>query len=149
MQSIETTEFEENFDKNMASKVMLLSSDEASEVFGDFFGRNARSYQTFADDHWCVSSQHNNLGDWIEAYNADKNEPVSQVLKMAVKWDGASAVYFCISRLLVLRTSWDDFVANWDCFIACEDDFPILVNTKHKGEAVMFTPMGEIRYIHG
>ena len=147
MDAIKNTDYSDNFDGPLGETVYQLSLSESAAIFDVAFGEEEKSFSSFSDDHWFVKADCQAVGRWIEAYNADENEPVSFVLKESMSWEEDMDIYFCVSRMIVLKTSWKNFVENWDSFLACEDDCPIVIQDVKKREALMFTSMGEIRQI--
>ncbi len=147
MELVNKTEYADNFDGRLNEEIYQLSQSESLVIFTTMFGEIESSFYSFTENHWFVQADSQCVGRWIEAYNLDENSSVSLALKESVKWKEDADIYFCASRLIVFKTTWRNFVKNWDAFLACEDDCPILIQDLDQREAFMFTPMGEIRYI--
>jgi len=142
---IEYTTFKECFEDIQPREVFLLGKEGANKLWQMRVDKNATSYFNLPDDSWVVASRNERLGTWIEAYNSDNNETVSDILKKEFSWSDDMKVWFCVSKEIVFETSWKIFLRHWDCFIAADEDCPILLGQEESTEqALYFRAIGDM-----
>ncbi len=147
MISVYESVFCDNFPSADRVRVSLLDVNEANNEFVASFGIDASSYFDLPDNHWLISGNSTELGRWLEAYNEDRNDSVSQLLMAAVDWHPDERIHFYAKKSIVFETAWETFVNHWDSFLACEDDVPIVKSTKNNRNTILFTPIGDIRLV--
>lgn len=126
MTPVENTKFQ-NFFKNISKgSVYVLDENESASTWKAFVKSDRSSYFRLSDDNWVINSETIKVLNWIDAYNEDDNEKLSEQLRNSVDWDVDEGVRIYISKLIVLETVWDVFLKYWDDFIAFEDDAFIL-----------------------
>lgn len=135
---IENTTFRDYFEDIQPREVFLLGKEDAKELWQTRIDENATSYFNLPDNSWVVTSRNEHLGTWIEAYNSDNNEAVSDILKKKFAWTIDMTVWFCVSKEIIFESSWGFFLKHWDCFIAIEEDCPILLGQEEPTEQALF-----------
>lgn len=153
--SIETTDFAEYFPAELLeqrclhpSNVQLLGLDEAKLRWSERFGPEAKSYYSIPDGSWLVTSPATTIGEWIGAYNSGNSQQTANELKSQLSWLPTTPVLFCVAHRTIIAATWETFTSLWDCFLAVHDDCPIVVpDLEAQRSALIFTPLGEIRYV--
>lgn len=144
----ENSLFQASFSAGARAVIRELTSEEATEVCKSHLGGKARGFFSLPDEHWIVGADCAIAGHWVEAYNADSPAEVATALT-ALPWQENDTVYFFTGRSLVTESTWGAFVNHWMDFLAAEDDAPIVMNLQRPWEALLFTSLGEIRYLTG
>ena len=130
MIDITKTDFAMYFEDLDEVKVCLLDRDESYEKWKKYLGTTNASYFKLEDNHWLVNTNPTFSERWIDDFNNETINSVKAYLDMEVSWEDQSMVYFCISKYLIIETTWSFFKNNWMNFIECEDDCPIVYNEK-------------------
>ncbi len=146
------SEFFEFFEESLAAAehaedgVFVLRSDAAADVWVRRFGEGSTTYFNLPDSSWVVRADRQSVGHWLESFNDGETETVHGILSGAIGWSPQERVLFCARRNSVLSITWRLFLSLWDCFLAFEDDCPIVVPERSGiPGAIIFTPLGEIR----
>lgn len=147
MQSVLHTLYSNNFPAESAKNISVLDKTEAALAFENAFGKGFRTYFDFPETHWLVQAKEQVIGLWLEPYNTGRIDQLGALLKKSVEWKPDTEIYFFAKKSLVFQTQWKEFCAQWDSFLACEDDCPILMQSLNIREALLFTSLGEIRHI--
>jgi len=143
--SIENTTFKECFEGVQPGEVFLLGKEDSNKYWERYIDTSATSYFNLPEGSWVVASKHECLGTWMEAYNNDNNEAVSAILRKEFTWVDDMTVWFFVSKEIVFESSWQSFLKYWDCFIAAEDDCPILLGQEMStGQALLFRAIGDM-----
>ncbi len=124
--------------------IYLLTNNEAKTIWIKNIDKSANSYFKLEDDSWLVRNEKYNIGDWLDSYNTGKYELVSKILNSVLGWRDEDRIYFCLSEVLSIESSWREFKLNWDKFIEIDDDCPIIINQSSNCEVIIFKPLGEI-----
>ncbi|WP_062269767.1 DUF2947 family protein [Endozoicomonas arenosclerae] len=142
---VERTRYREYFDSIPRNSIFLLDKG-VSELFWDKeISNKGASYFKLPNDCWLVSGESDLIGSWLDFYNKSDNIPVSNILKSKFKWSDKETVRFCISKCIILESSWSVFLEFWDDFLAIDDDCPILIPSNPiNREAILFRPIGDI-----
>lgn len=147
--SVEKTVFKNCFEGIPPEKVFLLPKEDAYHFWEERVDSKATSYFNLSDDSWIITSEKEELGMWIEAYNNDDNDSVSDLLQKAFCWEENKPIWFCVSKEIIFQSSWCIFLKYWDCFIAAEDDCPILLSSSELEEqALLFRAIGDMHKIN-
>jgi hypothetical protein len=141
---IVASDFSEEFEDSDSEGIVLLTKDNALKVWQEHVDQKAPSYYRLPDDNWIVKSNQVVIGQWLPDFNNNESQGVEARLNSSVAWNDSDIIWFCISRALIIEASWYDFKRLWMNFLECEDDCPILLNSKKVGCALLFFPMGSI-----
>lgn len=149
--SVLSTEFAGYFEDDDAAgsaplAVEVLDRAEAGEIWTRRFDGSSASYSSLPDDSWVVASEWTTVGGWHDAYNSDDPGVLGAVLSSACGWAEDAPVLFCVSKYVMLSCTWRQFVDHWDCFLALDDDSPLLVREDDEEELFWFTPRGSVRF---
>lgn len=81
-------------------------------------------------------------GRWEDIWDSEDPLMPEAILKH-LSWQGNTVVYFCLSRNMVIETTWSVFQRTWKNFVMM-DDGPFLV-AKKRTEVVQFMSDGNFR----
>jgi len=81
-------------------------------------------------------------GKWESVWDSDDNA-LPELITEHIQWDNNTVVYFCISRKLIIESTWIVFKRCWKNFLFI-DDGPILIGKKRK-EAIQFSANGTFK----
>lgn len=137
------TAFSDEFGDFQTDNIFLLSKEESNKVWSKYIDVKASSYYKLDDNNWVIRSNRQIIGKWIEDFNQDRIENVGSILNESFFWKDDDIVWFCISKALIIETSWHKFKKKWINFIQCEDDCPIIINSNIKRCALIFSPIGD------
>jgi len=141
------SDFSEEFVNQIEGSAFLYSRKTSSDYWDKYIDKKSSSYFSLLDNNWIVESKKNNLGFWIEDYNNDNSEQVQKLLLDKIPWKLEDTIIYCISRFLIIESTWENFTKLWMNFIECDDDCPIIINLNVKGNAIVFNPIGSISFI--
>jgi hypothetical protein len=139
--------YAEFFSDDDRAKVFLLDEIESAHAFEASLGLGVGSFFDLPDTHWIVIGRMILVGTWIESYNADLSDSVSRILRSKIDWRETDAVHFFVNKRFAIKTSWKVFSKSWDAFLAIHDDCPLLMRATGEKEALIFTALGDIRYV--
>ena len=146
-QKIDFSIYKDEFEATTSDKTYLLSKTKSSEIWDKFIDNEAKSYFQLNNQNWIIKSKNTVLGKWLEDFNKGDRESVKNVLDKKLYWENEDVVYYCISKYLIIESSWYEFKELWMSFLACEDDCPILINKMKPDLALIFNSLGDIIYI--
>lgn len=142
---LRNTTFMEFFEDIECKDIFLLSKDGANRLWNSYFDKNAKSYFSLPDDNWVISGKKKLIGTWLEAYNCDNNQAVSSILRKEITWRKSQVIWFCVSKEIIFQSHWHFFLKHWDCFVAVEEDCPIVVSQESNQKlALLFRPIGDM-----
>lgn len=141
--SVQKSQYSEEFDGEYNIEVSVLSKEEAILVWNMYIDSKAASFFNLPDNNWIIASSRYSLGDWLKEFNSSKNDNVKSALSSEVQWNDGDIIWYCISKFLVLESTWKTFKDNWINFLSCEDDCPIIINKNCCGTAILFRPIGD------
>ena len=145
MISVDNSPFKECFQGANLSDTFLLSKEAANDLWAKRVDERAASYFNLPDESWVVSSEYENVGVWIDAYNNDTNSIVSDLLRHSFSWSDNTKIWFCVNKHIIFESSWLSFLKYWDGFIAVEDDCPIVIaQTGKSRDALLFRSIGDM-----
>lgn len=145
---VNSTKYRDFFEGVPANNIFLLDEKLASDFWLKHISIEGNSYFSLPDNNWVINGFSEPLGDWLEAYNDDNNEPVSQLLKRSFSWSHNTSIWFCISKEIIFQLSWEDFLKHWDCFVAIDDDCPIVIGfTADLQQALILRGIGNMSKI--
>lgn len=142
------TDFAEYFSDEVEVPIFVLFESEARLAFESVFGKNASHYFKLAEDRWPLTSDARRIGYWREAYEAGERDIGAQLLTSSLDWSPEDVVQYFVTSKTVFESTWAAFVSSWMGFLTCADDATI-VKRKGKPDGVMFTSLGEIRFLRG
>ena len=138
------SDFSEEFEGVDSEGIVLLTKEQASQVWQKYIDEKATSYFRLPDDNWIIKSEQVIIGEWLSDFNKNRSQETKAKLDSSILWSDNNTVWFCISKALVIETSWYDFKRLWMNFLECEDDGPILLNSKEVNCALLFFSIGNI-----
>jgi hypothetical protein len=141
---IAESEYSEAFEGKDSDGIVLLTKNNALKVWQNHIDAKATSFFSLPNDNWIIKSNHVVIGQWLSDFNNNKGQDVEARLHASVSWNNNDRVWFCISKFLVIEAFWYDFKRLWMNFLECEDDCPILLNSKKANCAILFFPIGNI-----
>lgn len=152
---IATTDFSEHFPVDLlkqrnvdSNDVQLLGTEEARLKWSAQLGTEAKSYFSIPSDSWLARLPSVTIGQWLGNYNAGNVQRTASELQSHLSWASTTRVLFCVSHRTIIATTWGTFTCLWDCFLATHDDCPIVIPDEgKKRSALIFTPLGDIRYV--
>ncbi len=139
--SIKNTHFKEYFSSEIYDEVFLLDTKDANLFWHSYIGENTTSYFNLPNDNWIIKEERIFLAEWITYYNEDNNISISTILKNQISCDNDATIWFCMSKELILKSNWKVFLEHWDCFIAIDDDCPIIL-IENEAQSLLFTSIG-------
>ena len=80
--------------------------------------------------------------NWEKQWDKDEEDLPIEILEH-IQWDNNTVVYYCISRALVIETTWQVFKHCWKNFLFM-DDGTILIGKK-RNEALQFMTNGNVK----
>jgi hypothetical protein len=144
-EAIENTLYKVCFESIPYNSIFLLSEVEASNLWSEYISINSRSYFDLHDNCWVIKSKQIVVGDWLTYYNTDDNDSLTILLKKIFNWADEELIRFFANRNCVIETNWKYFLKYWDCFLAVNDDCPIVIpNDSRFTEAILFKPNGHV-----
>lgn len=144
---IAKSDYSEEFIDIESESLLLLTKNDALDIWTSYIDEHAASYFQLQDENWVIQGRQENLGRWLEAYNDENSSIVENKLNEVIPWENESIVWFCISKALIIETSWKEFKKLWIHFLECEDDCPIIISKNKKGYAILFKPIGDFTKI--
>ncbi len=97
----------------------------------------------FSDDDWVAAENTwQDTGKWEATWDSD--EPaLPELISNNLPWENNTVVYFCLSKKVVIETTWAVFKRCWKNFLMM-DDGPLLIAKKRK-EVVQFLSNGSFK----
>ena len=141
---VESSDLSSYFEGIEPGDIYLIPGDKGAEVWESYIESPVTSYFKLPDDNWVSQAEMLEVGDWQTAYNADRNEDLVNQLEPYVNWKKSATVYFLAKKSLVLETTWGSFLSYWDCFLAIQDDCPIIFAKGSDYFGLMFRPVGDV-----
>jgi hypothetical protein len=127
--------------------VKALNHKESEKIWDLHIKSKHPSYFKLEDTNWLIEANQVSVEFWFDDFNNNCSQRIHSLLDENIDWNSSDVVYYTLSKYLIYKTTWNLFKANWIKFLECEDDCPILINESSKSEAIIFTPLGELRYL--
>lgn len=144
---IHESKYAEEFEGLSLNHTFLLSESNARIIWSRFIDASLKSYHLLDEFHWLISSESIVVGTWGEAYNEGAFTSLSDLIVSRIDWRDDDVVFYCISKVLVIKSTWSEFQLNWKRFLLCESDSVVLVNERDKESVLDFTALGTIKQI--
>ncbi|MEL6862997.1 MAG: DUF2947 family protein [Bacteroidota bacterium] len=146
---VSISHYSDIFEGLACDDIYVLNEQNAITIWKNHVDQKATSFFKLPDEHWLVTGHQETLGHWLNDFNEDHSQRIQQLLNSTVDWNDEDIIFFSISHLIILETSWKTFKNNWIYFLHCDDDCPILVNSSYSKEALVFRPIGDFIRING
>jgi hypothetical protein len=128
--------------KDLAN-IKPMASARAATLWATSISNNADHPDFFTDKDWVFQpSTWSDSSRWEEIWDSD--EPaMPSILAAHLDWQDNTTVYFCLSKKVVIETTWAIFKRCWKNFLMM-DDGPVLFAKKRK-EVAQFLSDGSFK----
>lgn len=141
--------FEDDIGSKELESVYLLSPDEASRIWDEVIGGNARGLHDLPADSWLHRRSWRPVGNWINAYNGVvERRAVFDLVAEISSWKNDHELFLIQARRQILKFPFSAFRLFWPSMMAALDDGPLLVDGKGcAGIVFSFVPLGVIQQV--
>ena len=128
--------------KDLAA-IKPMASARAATLWGASISPSVDHPDFFSEGDWVFEkSTWSVKGFWESRWDSEEPELPEEITEH-LAWENNTVVYFCLSRKVVIETTWAVFKRTWKNFLMM-DDGPLLVAKKRK-EVAQFLPNGTFK----
>ena len=124
----------------------FLDGEDAEIIWDKYIEDKASSYLKLNEDNWLIKGKQELITKWLDDFNSNNNDRMKLLLRNDINWQGSN-IWFCLSKKIIIESTWNMFTKYWDWFLLCDDEFPIVVNNSKLHQGLVFTPIGGLLLI--
>jgi len=130
-------------DEKSLAKIKPMAETRSMVLWDSFISKSADHPDFFKQGDWAFDKNTwLEQGKWESTWDSDEKNLPETILDN-IQWDANTVVYYCITRKLIIETTWLNFKNHWKNFLFV-DDGTILIGKKRQ-EVVQFFDNGQCK----